>query len=146
MLCEKVVLRDFTKFTGKHLYQSFFFTKVAGIKERLQHKCFPVNFVKFLRTPFLTKYLRWLLLKLNELLIKTRSVSRNESNIENVFFALFLKLESVLNTPLNASRIMDRVDPFLSDVPFLYPEKQDKTNGFSTFSVGIEIKLYFKMD
>ena len=105
-----------------------------------------MNFVKFLRTPFLTKYLRWLLLKLNELLIKTTSVSGNESNIENVYFALFLKLESVLNAPLNASRIMDWVDPFLSDVPFLYAGKHDKTNGFSTSSVGIEIKLYFKMD
>ena len=26
------------------------------------HRCFPVNFAKFLRTPFLTEYLRWLLL------------------------------------------------------------------------------------
>ena len=25
--------------------------------------CFPVNFAKYLRTPFLTEYLRWLLLK-----------------------------------------------------------------------------------
>ena len=30
------------------------------IKKRL--RCFPVNFVKFLRTPFLTEHLRWLLL------------------------------------------------------------------------------------
>ena len=26
------------------------------------HRCFPVNFAKFLRTPSLTEYLRWLLL------------------------------------------------------------------------------------
>ena len=32
------------------------------IKKRLWHRCFPVNFAKFLRTPFLTKHLRWLLL------------------------------------------------------------------------------------
>ena len=30
---------------------------------RLWHKCFPMNFVKFLRTPFLTEHLWWLLLK-----------------------------------------------------------------------------------
>ena len=30
--------------------------------KRLWHRCFPVNFVKFLRTPFLTEYLRWLIL------------------------------------------------------------------------------------
>ena len=33
------------------------------IKKRLWHRCFPVTFAKFLRTPFLTEHLRWLLLK-----------------------------------------------------------------------------------
>ena len=32
------------------------------IKKRLWHRCFPVNFTKFLRTLFLTEHLRWLLL------------------------------------------------------------------------------------
>ena len=32
-------------------------------KKRLWHRCFPVNFVKFLRTPFLKEHLWWLLLK-----------------------------------------------------------------------------------
>ena len=31
-------------------------------KKRLWRRCFPVNFAKFLRTPFLTEHLRWLLL------------------------------------------------------------------------------------
>ena len=48
---KKGVLGNFAKFTGKHLWQSLFFNKVAGI--RPWHRCFPVNFVKFLRTPFL---------------------------------------------------------------------------------------------
>ena len=52
-------LKNFTKFRGKHLCQSFLFNKVAGLrpanllKKRLRHKCFSVNFVKFLRTTFL---------------------------------------------------------------------------------------------
>ena len=29
---KKGVLRNFTKFTGKHLSQSFFFNKVAGLR------------------------------------------------------------------------------------------------------------------
>ena len=41
------VLRNFTKFTGKHLCQSFFLNK------RLWQRCFPENFSKFRRTPFL---------------------------------------------------------------------------------------------
>ena len=54
------VLRNFTKFTGKHLCQSLFFNKVASLrpatlfKKRLWHRCFPVDFVKFLRTTFYT--------------------------------------------------------------------------------------------
>ena len=63
-LQEKVVLRNFIKFTGKHLCQSLFFNKVAGLgigpatlfKKRLWHGCFQVNFVKFLRTPFLIEH------------------------------------------------------------------------------------------
>ena len=56
---KKGVLRNFTKFTGKHLCQSLFFNKVADLrlatflKKRLWHRCFPVIFAKFLRTPFL---------------------------------------------------------------------------------------------
>ena len=54
---KKGVLRNFSKSTGKHLCQSLFFSKVAGalatlLKKRLWHRCFPVNFAKFLRTPF----------------------------------------------------------------------------------------------
>ena len=56
---KKGVLRNYTKFTGKHLCQGLFFSKVTGLrsatllKKRLWHKFFPVNFVKFVRTPFL---------------------------------------------------------------------------------------------
>ena len=60
MFCKKSVLRNFAKFTGKHLCQDLFFDKVAGL--RLWHRCFSVNFVKFLRTHFLIEHLRWLLL------------------------------------------------------------------------------------
>ena len=31
MFCEKGVLRNFAKFTGKHVCRSFFFNKVAGL-------------------------------------------------------------------------------------------------------------------
>ena len=54
----KVVPRNLAKFKGKHLYQSLFFNKVAGhrpvtlLKKRLWHRCFSVNFAKFLRTSF----------------------------------------------------------------------------------------------
>ena len=58
VLCKKGVLRNFTKFTGKNLCLSLFFNKVTDLrpatlsKKRLWHRRFPVNFVKFVRTPF----------------------------------------------------------------------------------------------
>ena len=53
----KGVLRNFAKFTGKHLCQSPLFNTVAGclqiyLKKTLT-RCFPVNFAKFLRIHFL---------------------------------------------------------------------------------------------
>ena len=68
VFCKKGVLRNFAKFTGKHLCQSLFFDKVAGLrpgtlfKKSLWYRCFPVNFAKFLRTSFFIEHLRWLLL------------------------------------------------------------------------------------
>ena len=45
VFCKKGVFKNFAKVTGKHLCQSLFFNKVAGL-------------AKFLRTPFLTEHLR----------------------------------------------------------------------------------------
>ena len=72
LFCKKGVLRNFAKFTGKHLCQSLFFNKVTGLspatllKKRLWHRCFLANFTKFLRTPFLTEHLWWLLLDVED--------------------------------------------------------------------------------
>ena len=56
---KKAVLKNFAKFIGKHLSQILSFNKVAGprpstlLKKRLWHRCFPVNFVKSSRVPYL---------------------------------------------------------------------------------------------
>ena len=60
-------MRNFPKFAGKHLYQSFVFNKVTSLRsatllrKRIRHRCFPVNFAKCLRTAFFIEHLRWLL-------------------------------------------------------------------------------------
>ena len=48
VFCRIGGLRNFAKLTGKHLCQSLFCNKVAGLK--------------FIRAPFFTEHLRWLLL------------------------------------------------------------------------------------
>ena len=83
----KGVLRNFTKFTGKHLCQSLYFNKVAGLKtatllkSRFWHRCFPVNFVKFLRTPFLSNTSGRLLLQLI-FQLKTESITSSEQCVQ----------------------------------------------------------------
>ena len=57
------VFRNFVKFTKKHLCQNLSFNKVTGLKprasllfkERFWHRCFPVNFAKFIRTSFFNR-------------------------------------------------------------------------------------------
>ena len=59
VFCRKGVYRNFT---WKNLYQSLLFNKAAGLSlatlliKRPQYRCFPVNFVKFLRTPFFAEH------------------------------------------------------------------------------------------
>ena len=66
VFCKRAVLGNFAKFTGKHQCHSLFFNKVAGIrpatllKRSRWYRCFPINFAKFLRAPFLTEHLQWL--------------------------------------------------------------------------------------
>ena len=57
------VLKNFAQFTGQHLCCSHFLKKghrqeaYNFILKRLQHRYFPVNVAKFLRTPFFTEHL-----------------------------------------------------------------------------------------
>ena len=67
---KKGVLKNLAKFTGKHLCQGLFFNKVAGFR----HRCFPLNFVKFLKTPFLQNTSDRLLLWLNTVSIRKQNI------------------------------------------------------------------------
>ena len=52
------VLKKLANFTRKHRCWSHFLIKSPEIKW-IQHRCFPGNFAKLLRTPFFTEHLRW---------------------------------------------------------------------------------------
>ena len=61
-------MRNSVEFTRIYLCRNFFFDKVkrcrsaASLETRLKRRCFPVNFAKFVRTPFLQNTNRRLLL------------------------------------------------------------------------------------
>ena len=69
------VFENFANFTGKHLCWSLFFTKLQVfrpatlLKKRLLHRCFPVKFEKFLRTPVLKNICERLLLCIDYFII-----------------------------------------------------------------------------
>ena len=54
------ILKTSAKFTGKHLRWSLFWINFS--KKRLQHRCFPVNIMKFLRAPIFQNIFARLLL------------------------------------------------------------------------------------
>ena len=55
MFFKKGVLKNSANFSGKHMCLSLFLIKLQAGRPatRLQRRCFPVKFAKFLRTPFL---------------------------------------------------------------------------------------------
>ena len=78
VFCKKDVLRNFPKFTGKHLCQSLFIYMVAGQGRQLYLKSDPgtavsCDFCKIsnntssYRTPLLTEHLWWLVLVLQNI-------------------------------------------------------------------------------
>ena len=80
------VLKKFTNL-------SLFFNKNAGrpaalLKKRLWHKCFPVNFVKFFKTPFLQNTSGRLLLEI--VICWSHSENQKWKYINNVFFELHI--------------------------------------------------------
>ena len=75
VFCKKVVLRKIAKFTAKHLC----LRPATLLKKRLWHRCFPVNFAKFLRTTFFIDHLWWLLVN-----FFTESHPKRNGNAQNV--------------------------------------------------------------
>ena len=90
----------FLKISQEHLSQSLFFNRLAGLrpKKRLWHRCFPVNFAKFLRTPFLQNNSGRLLL------VETLSINRVFCFIEisSHFLQWFSEILSSSELPMEA--------------------------------------------
>ena len=90
------VLKNFAKFTGKHLYQSLFFNKVADLrpvtllKKKALAQVFSCKFCEILKNTFFTEHLWWLFLLTNILHCLTISCHQSISiPLENVRKSLF---------------------------------------------------------
>ena len=125
VFCKKGVLRNFAKFTGKHLCQSLFFNKVAGLrsttllKKGLWHKCFPVNFVKFLSTRTWKK--RFLPPKIDKLTfayVQTHNSfeSSHRQNQDKYFTGI--KYSYALRNILRVKETFSNLKKYMSEVSF----------------------------
>ena len=139
MFCRKGVRRNFAKFIRKHLCQSLFLNKVGGprpatlLKKRLRHRCFPVNFVKFLRTPFFIEHFWWLLLnflceKVNVSLIHATHIYYSWI-LKNIINSLWRKLLPYRNQSINWLR--KSMDWFVYDNGLRH--KRVKFLGFASY-------------
>ena len=82
VFCEKCVLKNFAKFTEKHLCQSLFLIMLKAstlLKKRLWHRCF--IWILLNKNTFFIEHIRWLFL--NKFLFELSSV------ISSVFVAVF---------------------------------------------------------
>ena len=120
MFCKKAVLGNFAKFTGKHLCQSLFFNKVAGLrpatslKKRLWHRFFPVDFCKIYNNNFSYR-------------TPTVAASRTWSKKEkNTFLLLFPNFLTKLGTTLDI--LVGR-----NITIFLSTRKEDSKDNFKEF-------------
>ena len=130
----------FLKISYKHLCQSLFFIKVAGLgpttllKKRLWHKWFHVNFVKFLRTPFLIEHV-WTTASVFTNLFRANITVRTRSNLTKKLYWLFTKeIIALTSDPTSLSRLafyprptviyvlvfLTSVVLFYKKLPFLY--------------------------
>ena len=94
------------------------YNEVAGLehatlfKKRPWHRCFPVNFVKFLRTRFFKERLRWLLLKCGRCKNEAREI--NCLLLQRWMQYLLLRLKS------RSSREASHHPAFMSNFPTIH--------------------------
>ena len=109
LLSKKCVLKNFAKFTGKHLCRSLSLNKVPSLwpetflKTRLRQRYFSVNFVKILKTPFLQNSPRELFLLI---LLWTQRIKKQERIITILFMVDKLFYKNKYQSPLSTKKII----------------------------------------
>ena len=157
VFCKKGVLKNFTKFSGKHLSQSLFFNIVAGrrpatlLKKILWHRCFPLNFVKFLRTPFYIEHFRWLcLIFVDHQHCLFRSQEESGSCVLDVLISKYLTKEKYLTEQNRKLKTMSiyietyknsQKHEFLHRTIFFKKKFGIKNFSFSSFSSCLNVTL-----
>ena len=143
---KKVVLRNFTKF--------------ALLKMKLRRYCFPVNFVKYIRTPFLLETSRWQLLYLIQILKKCTTEQQKNFTSEYILprtkYYKIHKIEQhlklIINTPEKHLKLFNveksqygvYIYLFLNEL-YCYISVFSKSSFLSVFDIHIHIHIYISL-
>ena len=116
MFCKKVLLRNFAKFTGKHLCQSLFFNKVAGlrpeslIKKETPAKLFSCEFCEIsentYRTPAVAPSDRVIQVYLGSIAQWDAKKSKKETDIEDAILPKQQNATDTCHTHENGKSIL----------------------------------------
>ena len=95
VFCKKGVLRNFAKFTGKHLCQSLFLIKLQAsvlnfVKKETLSQVFSCKFYEISKNINFIEHLWWLLLYVHRFLYKNLDQS---SNLNNLFWACIVTFD-----------------------------------------------------
>ena len=75
--------------------------EACNLKKILWHRCFPVNFAKFLRAPFFTEQLWWLLLK---------KTTTNRQKTNHILFNCFVSSANITLFALDFLQLLHNTD------------------------------------
>ena len=109
VLQKEGVLKNPAKFTWKHLWWSLFLKKLQTIKKRIQCRCLPGNFAKFLKTTLLYSICKRPTLKTENYL---ELVNQVNDNISGCYFACMF-------SSLLPKKVLDFFTNFLLFVLFI---------------------------
>ena len=125
------VLRNFAKFTGKHLCQSLFFNKVAGLrpatllKKEALAQVFSCEFCEISKNTFFTEHLRWLLLDLVQFVL--RHFTYTDFN-KKFFWNIQFNYTKFLGNQIHAEiTFRNSINSFVPNVPCLYVLKTSES-------------------
>ena len=113
----KAVFLDISQNSQENTCVRVSFFKVTGLFFKvtgLWHRCFPVNSAKFLRTPFRTAHLWWLLLYSN---CHCQGVCRNNTilkfyikiKLQKLFWCHFPKIQKVQKATINKNMLQNNI-------------------------------------
>ena len=110
VFCRKGVLKNFCKIYRKTPTVPECLRPATLLKKRVWHRCFPVNFTKFLGTPIFIENLWWLFLKKNNSLVSIsipHPFPRAGNMMSNIFWTAWIMYWCFLECDQDALQGLD---------------------------------------